>query len=96
MSLVVNCAGGVPDGAPTCGTSPAFAETVGSDPSADEAADSADDEVDGVSDEFIPTTPKDARATRASAKIEAIMMRGFFMGCTLSFTFASPVIDSRY
>jgi hypothetical protein len=93
MSLVVNCAGGVPDGAPTCGTSPAFAETVGRDPSADEAAD---DEVEGVSDEFIPTTPKDARATRASAKIEAIMMRGFFMGCTLSFTFASPVIDSRY
>jgi hypothetical protein len=93
MSFVVSCDGGVPDGAPTCGTSPAFAETVGSDPSADEADE---EDVDGVSDEFIPTTPKDARATRANAKIEAMTMRGFFMGCTLSFTFASPVIDSRY
>jgi hypothetical protein len=92
MSLVVNCDGGVPDGAPTCGTSPAFAETVGSDPSADDAADDGVDE----SDEFIWSAPKDARATRDSAKIEAIMMRGFFMGCTLSFTFAPPVIDSRY
>jgi hypothetical protein len=89
MSCVVSSDGGVPVGAPTCGTSPALAVTVGSDPPAEDEA--GDDE----SDEFIWSAPKDARATRARARIEAIMMRGFFMGCTLSFTFASPVLDSR-
>ena len=91
MSCVVSSAGGVPVGAPTCGASPAFAVTVGSDP----AADDVPAVVDELSGEFIWSAPSAARATSDSAKIAATIVRGFFMGCTLSFTFATPVIDSR-
>ena len=73
MSFVVSSAGGIPVGAETVGTSPAFAETVGRDPA-----------VDDVSDEFIFNTPKIARATRATARMDATITRGFFMRCTLS------------
>jgi hypothetical protein len=73
-----------------------LSETVGSDPLLSAGDEAADEVADGdVSDEFISSAPKAASATRDSAKIEAIIRRGFFMGCTLSFTFASPVLDSR-
>jgi hypothetical protein len=52
MSWVVSVAGGVPVGAPTCGTSPAFAETVGRAPF-DPPVDVADEDVEEVSGEFI-------------------------------------------
>ena len=84
MSCVVSSVGAAPVGAETVGTSPAFAETMGRDPEAgDEPA------ADGVgvveSDEFISIAPKAARATRARASIAATIVRGLFMGCTLSF-----------
>ena len=84
MSFVVSSAGGVPVGAETVGTSPALAETVGSDPA--EA---------GVSDELIELTPKAAAPIKARTRIAATILRGFFMGATLSFTFPPATLDSR-
>ena len=45
-------------------------------------------DADGVveSDEFIEIAPKAARATKARARMAATIVRGLFMGCTLSFS----------
>ena len=85
MSCVVNSVGAAPVGAETVGTSPAFAETIGRDP--DVGDESAAEGVGVVeSDEFISIAPKAARATKARASMDATIVRGLFMGCTLSFS----------
>ena len=92
MSWVVSSVGAAPVGAETVGTSPAFAETVGSDPETGD--DSVAGEVELIdTDAFKLIAPKAARATKARASTAATIVRGLFMGCTLSFPpyfFLSP------